>query len=161
MKMTEINDQLLQHYLNKEKSWARILSRLKRQFTDWAAEGLPNLGYNDFKVGYMPLLMNIHPHGTTNNELAKEACVTKQAMSKVVKELIELGYITTEEHDKDKRSSIICLTTKGKNLVLTVRKKIAEVEKEYEKTLGKKKFTEIKEALSQLIEINEKLLRTD
>src|SRR5690348_4370446 len=114
MKMSDLDKQLLDTYQQKQKSWGRLLSILKRQFEAWAITELENHGYDDFKMGYMPLLMNIHPEGITNNELAKTAKVTKQAMSKVVKELVEAGYITTEIHGRDKRSSIISLTTKGK-----------------------------------------------
>ena len=82
--------------------------------------------------------MNIHPEGTTNNELAKKARVSKQTMSNVVKELTEGNDIRSETHGQDKRSSIIYLTLKGKKLVVSVRDRVTDLESEYEKVLDKK-----------------------
>jgi len=155
MKMSDLDKQLLDTYQQKQRSWGRLLSILKRQFEAWAIAELENNGYDDFKMGYMPLLMNIHPEGITNNELAKTAKVTKQAMSKVVKELVESGYITTEIHGRDKRSSIISLTTKGKRLVLSARRKVFDLEKEYEALIGKTKFTELKNTLTRIMDYHD------
>src|SRR5437764_13792518 len=106
-------------------------------------------------MGYMPLLMNIHPEGITNNELAKKARVTKQAMSKVVKDLVNLGFIKTELHGSDKRSSIIYLTTKGKKFILMARNGVFDKEAEYEKLLGKSNFQLLKKQLMKIIEFND------
>lgn len=149
--MNALDKQLMESLANKEKGWGKILSHLKRQFDGWATAGLIAHGYNDFKMGYMPLLANIQPEGITNNELAKKARVTKQAMSKVVKELVSLGYVETETHGEDKRSSVVFLTPKGKKLVIAARQKVSSLEQEYEKLLGKKKFTELKEMLIAII----------
>lgn len=155
MKMSALDRQLLDTYQQKQKSWGKLLSILKRQFEAWATTELEGHGYADFKMGYMPLLMNIHPEGITNNELAKKAKVTKQAMSKVVKELVEAGYIVTETHGRDKRSSIISLTVKGKKLVLSARQKVFELEAEYETVIGKKKFAELKEMLTRIMDYHD------
>jgi len=109
-------------------------------------------GYPDMKIMYMPLLMNIYAEGITNNELAKRARVTKQAMSKIVKELIDLGFIDSRQDTIDKRSSIITLTTKGKKLVINARQRVAEKEAEYAKLVGDKKFEDLKEILIKLIQ---------
>ena len=102
--MKELDARLLESQKKKERNWGKILFHLKRQFDAWAVMELGKFGYDDFKMSYMPLLMNIHPEGITNNELAKKANVTKQAMSKVVKELVQSGYIKTETDGSDKRS---------------------------------------------------------
>jgi DNA-binding MarR family transcriptional regulator len=151
MNMKELDKQLLESHLRKEQSWGKILAHLKRQFDAWAIAELIKKGYDDFKMAYMPLLMNIHPEGITNNELAKKARVTKQAMSKVVKELDEYGYIKTEVDGSDKRSSIIFLTAKGKRLVLSARNRLYDMEKEYEELLGKNNFHQLKQQLLEII----------
>ena len=73
-------------------------------------------GYTDFKMAYMPLLMNIDPDGCNEQGASEKAFITKQAMSKVVKELLERGYIETEKNYDDKRCANIFLTAKGKKL---------------------------------------------
>lgn len=152
MKASELDKEFLFFHKNKEKSWGKIITLLKKQFDNWATEELADNGYDDFKMSYMPLLVNISPEGITNNELAKKARVTKQAMSKIVKELIALGYVETEVHGQDKRSANVYLTNKGKKLLITARTKVLDLEKKYEQLLGKRKFEELKGLLLLIIE---------
>lgn len=157
MKLSELDKQLLVLQQQKIWNWGKLINILKRHFDAWATAQLAAHGYEDFKMGYMPLLMNIHPEGITNNELAKKAKVTKQAMSKVVKELIEGSYIETEVHGTDRRSTILFLTQKGKKLVITAKSKVLDLEKEYEAVLGKRKFEELKNLLFTLANHHEKV----
>ncbi len=155
MKQTEMDKRLLEFHQSKHRSIGKLIGHLKRHFDAWAMNEFAAHGYGDFKIGYMPLVMNIHPEGITNNELAKKANVTKQAMSKVVKELTEADYIRTEIHGRDKRSAIIYLTVKGKKLVLSAKERVLELEKEYEGVLGKRRFAEMKEMVTQLVDYHD------
>ncbi len=139
----------------KERSWMKLISVLKKQSEHWIMEQFEEQGYHDMKIMYMPLLMNIYAEGITNNELAKRARVTKQAMSKIVKELIDLGFIDSRQDTIDKRSSIITLTTKGKKLVINARQRVAAKEAEYAKLVGEKKFEDLKEILINIIQYND------
>ena len=152
MTTKEIDRQLDALQQPKYVSVGKLISYLKRHFDAWATVEFARYGYTDFKLAYMPLIMNIQPEGITNNELAQKAMVTKQAMSKVVKELAEAGYITTETDGSDRRSSFIYLTPKGKKLVLKTRSRVQDLEKEYEKVLGKKELLQTKEMLQRLID---------
>ena len=155
MTQNEIDRQLHEFQQPKYISVGKLISYLKRHFDAWAIAELTRHGYTDFKLAYMPLVMNIHPEGITNNELAKKAMVTKQAMSKVVNELAEAGYITTETDGSDRRSSIIYLTSRGKKLVLKTRTRLQELEKEYEQVLGKNELVQTKEMLQKLIDYHQ------
>jgi len=135
----------------KIHSWGKILTYLKRQFDEWATERLCNEGYKTFKMVYMPVLMNIKVEGTNNNDLAKNARVTKQAMSKVAKELQELGYIKTKTDPKDKRSTIFTLTEKGKKLVIEARLAVEGLTNEYRELLGKEEFDNMVLMLEKII----------
>lgn len=89
------------------KNIGKLINTWKRFFDDWAYEQLNFHGYDYFKMGYMPFIMNISVNGSTNNDVAKKAKVTKQAMSKVVKELLEHELIKIEKHETDARVSLI------------------------------------------------------
>jgi len=155
MSTSDLDKQLLASQQYKERSWVKLISVLKRQMDAWATAEVAREGYDDFKLAHMPLLMNISPEGITNTELAKKARVTKQAMSKVVNELNDLGYIDTIGHDTDKRSSVIRLTVKGKKLVVAARNCVSGLEAEYERKFGKKRFEDAKDMLLQVIKYNE------
>jgi len=157
----DLDKELLASQHSRERNWVKLIFVMKRQLDAWATEAIVCQGFEDFKLGHMPLLMNISPEGITNTELAKKARVTKQAMSKVVNELLDLGYIDTIGHDTDKRSSVIRLTDKGKRLVITARKCVSKLESTYEKTFGKKSFEDAKDMLLKVIKYNEENFSQD
>lgn len=74
-------------------------------------------GYTNFKFRYMGFLSNIDPTGTTASEIARCIHVTKQAMSKMVKEIEKEGFIVFKKHENDARASYIHLTPKGEELL--------------------------------------------
>ncbi len=154
MHKTALDEQLMATQQLKERGWAKIISTLKRQFDVWATENLICKGHEEMKLWYLPLIMNIGPDGITNNELAKKSHMTKQAMSKIVKELLQLGYIETCTCDDDKRCSNIFLTEKGKMFALSCRQSVLNIETIYTNLLGKEKFENVKEVLLEIIAFN-------
>ena len=73
-----------QYRVLRERAIGRLLWRMKRYMDGFVEPRLQALGYRDFKMSYLMFLANIDEQGTTNNELAKRAGVTKQMMSKIV-----------------------------------------------------------------------------
>lgn len=145
----------------KTNSWGKILTYLKRQFDQWATLKLNENGYKHFKMAYMPVLMNIKAEGTNNNELAKSARVTKQAMSKVAKELIDNGYIKTKTDPSDKRSTIFLLTDKGKKLVIEARVCVKELMDEYRALVGGDDFDRTLQVLLKIIDYTDDKLKRE
>lgn len=142
----------------KLHSWGKVLATLKRQFDQWAVNKLECHGYKKFKMAYMPVLMGISADGTSNNALAKHARVTKQAMSKVAKELQELGYIKTKVDPADKRSTIFMLTDRGKKLVIEARLAVKELMDEYRAVFGAKEYDQTINLLIRIIEYTDRKL---
>jgi DNA-binding MarR family transcriptional regulator len=136
----------------KSQNWGKLLAMSKRQFDEWATRKLAEEGYADFKMVYMPVLMNIKEEGTNNNDLAQYAKVTKQAMSKVVKELTELGYIQSRNSKEDKRNTIFSLTTRGKKLVIEARLCVKELMDHYRSVFGQKEFDGMLKLMQKVIE---------
>ncbi len=135
-----LDKQLAETEYIKNQNWGKILAVSKRQFDEWATRKLSSHGYEDFKMVYMPVLMNIHREGTNNNDLACHARVSKQAMSKVAKELQQMGYIKAKASTDDKRSTIFSLTDRGKKLVIQARLAVKELMDIYRKEFGKEEF---------------------
>jgi DNA-binding MarR family transcriptional regulator len=136
----------------KHRSFGRLVSLQKRFFDEWAIECLGDHGYPNFKVAYFAILKNIGPEGTTNNELADKACVSKQATSKVIRELEDFGLITSVSHEADSRRFIIKLTKKGKELVIKATEMVFERTKEYEKLVGKEEFNQAMDIMIRVME---------
>jgi DNA-binding MarR family transcriptional regulator len=154
-----VNDEKLKDidYI-QQCGWGKVLGHLRKQFDYWATEHFVKKGYKGFKLAYMPVIMNIDMDGTNNNDLAKRAQVTKQAMSKVVKELHKMGYITSRTDPDDKRSVIFLLTAKGKNFIVSARASVGELMNEYREVLGKKNFDELLSNMVKLVHYNHKKL---
>ena len=140
MTIKQIEAEILQHANESEKSFGKVAYLLKKGFDEWALQELSKQGHPNFKMMYMPFLMNISLEGNTNQDIAKRGKVSKQAMSKVVQELEALGLITTIAHKLDKRSLMIQLTTKGKKLVYMSITKIRILTTEYKQAVGAANF---------------------
>ncbi len=153
MKSIEKEMEHLRQY--RLRSWAKLISRLKRQVDEYIEGELVSRGYGHFKLGYMPLLMNIDPEGVTNTELSKRAWVSKQAMSKIVLELNELKYIHTTRIDRDGRSSMITLTDKGKRFVVEAKHCMIDLSDEYRSEVGTDNFEKLLDMLLKIIKYNE------
>jgi DNA-binding MarR family transcriptional regulator len=142
---------------NNKQNFGRILSHLKRSFDEWALAHLSKEGYPEVKMAYMPFLMNIEIDGITNNVLAQKLRISKQAMSKTLKELENLNLIEAIPNPTDARSSIILLTTYGMKMVIHTRKKLDNLTKDYIAVIGKKKFFDMIESLNTIIEIHKEI----
>lgn len=141
--------------MHNPKNVGRLLNMWKRYFDNWANEKLFEHGYSYFKMAYMPFIMNISDAGSTNNEIALKAKVTKQAMSKVVKELLQHGIIRVEKHADDKRASLIFLTSKGKKLVGDTKGCVLDLSDEYREIVGTANFDVMIECMYKILQYHE------
>lgn len=111
----------------RQRAVGRLFWQLKRYIDNHTEPELSSMGYTDFKMSYMMVISNIEEQGTTNNELAKRANVTKQMMSKMVSLLEKEQYIYTRKNPDDSRSTVIFLDERGKDLLMDVRQCIDKV----------------------------------
>jgi DNA-binding MarR family transcriptional regulator len=153
--MKSIDEELGHLRAYRRRSWAKLINHLKRELDHYMEAEFVARGYEHFKLGYMPLLMNIDPEGITNGELSRRASVTKQAMSKIVHELNKLKYITTEPVSRDGRSSIIRLTEKGKRFVVEAKHCMMDLTDEYKAVVGARQYEKSVDTLLKILEYHE------
>lgn len=134
----------------RPKMLIRLLSLVKKDIDARLTEIIQNSGYKEFKIGDMVLLANISPEGTINNELAKKAKITKQAMSKVVKNLTATGFIDTRKHETDNRATVIYLTDKGKQLIIECYAALEKISTVYTGIIGEKDTEILRDILFKL-----------
>lgn len=101
----------------KQRNVIRLLVRYAKHIMRRTEKMTEAHGYKNFKLQYLGFLHNIGPNGTTPSELAKMIWVTKQAMSKTLKEMERDGYILLEPHERDGRALSIRLSKKGEELI--------------------------------------------
>ncbi|WP_234736055.1 MarR family winged helix-turn-helix transcriptional regulator [Tellurirhabdus bombi] len=143
-------------YKVRERSLGRVLSKLKKFLSRDIEERLLASGFTDFKVSYIVFLGNLEENGITNNELAKRAGVTKQAMSKIVKLLEDGGYIYTVKDPKDSRSSQIFMNERGKQLMKTVFNCMQKIREKYDAIAGHEQVEQMADTMLLLVRELEK-----
>ncbi len=136
----------------RERAFGRLFWRMKRYCDMQIEPKLHALGYTDFKLSYMQFLGNITEEGVTNNELAKRASVTKQAMSKVVNLLESEGYIYTKKNKTDSRSSIICLSERGKALFGDLQGCMHDLKARMSSVVGEDRWEQMIDTMVLLVE---------
>ncbi len=156
--MKALDKKLIETEHIRNGNWVKLISILKHQFNEWAMARLAKGGYSDFKMVYMPVLMNISTQGINNNDLACHARVTKQAMSKVAKELQKRGYIRSKSDPHDKRCTIFMLTDRGKRLVIEARYCVQDLTTEYRAEMGGPEFDQATQMLMKVLDYNDRTL---
>ncbi|AMP97944.1 hypothetical protein AY601_1012 [Pedobacter cryoconitis] len=134
---------------------------LKRHTDKAATTHLANLVHSDFNMTFMPYFMNIGHGGISNHDLVNKIMVTKQGVSKTVKELERLGLTYTRKSETDARSIMIFLTEKGKQLHDTICQMADDMTAEYINLIGARKYEQFIDTLikiSKWHEEQEKLL---
>lgn len=135
---------------NKNRQLGRLLTKSHRFTREIAGEFLRSKGYVNFRVGHMVALIHIDLEGSSINTLAQLAGVTKQAMSKLVKELQDEGYVTTEKHSTDARVMVVKLSEKGVDCMLDWKECSGLIEAKFMTIIGKEKLEQLKDILFSL-----------
>ncbi|WP_343692317.1 MarR family transcriptional regulator [Chitinophaga sp.] len=148
---SSLDEQVTLHLAQRKRSLTRLLGLLKKDIDCRIVEKLQQKGYNNFKLGDLVVFINIQPEGIINNELAKKARITKQAMSKVVKYLESEGYISTTKHTVDNRAILISLTDNGKKLLIAAFETFEEIQAEYTAIIGDSDAAALRQVLSKLL----------
>ena len=130
----------MEHPQEENRLIFKMLYILKRQTDKAAAIHLASLLPGDFNMTYMPYFMNIGSDGISNHELVTKIMVTKQGVSKTVKELERLGLVYTGKSETDARSIMIYLTPQGETSYAAINKMAGEMTEEYIKLIGAKKY---------------------
>ncbi|UYQ91875.1 MarR family winged helix-turn-helix transcriptional regulator [Chitinophaga horti] len=150
--MAPTRDEKLQAIISqRSRSLIKLVSLVKKDIETKLMDRLHSMGYENFKMGDMVCLANVQLDGTINNELAKKAKITKQAMSKVVKSLETEGYIYTRKHETDNRASVIYLTDRGKDLAITAFECVREIQADYVSIIGEDDSEKLREILTKLL----------
>lgn len=135
----------------------RLIYLLRRLTDKWASVNLSKVAAQEFNVTFLPYFMNIGDTGVSNHDLVKTIKVTKQGVSKTIKELENLHLVYTEKSDTDARSIMIYLTETGKTLFDVIKEHSEGLHEEYRKLVGTKNFEIMVDTLLKLIDFHERI----
>jgi len=145
----------MEHQCDSDRVIFKLLYILKRQTDKMAASKLATIVSGDFNITYMPYFMNIGNEGISNHELVHKIKVTKQGVSKTVKELERLGLVYTAKAENDARSIMIYLTDEGKSLYSSIYTFADEAKAKYVELIGAKKYEQFIDTIVKLSDWHE------
>jgi DNA-binding MarR family transcriptional regulator len=90
------------------------------------------------------------PEGARPSELAARLGMSKQALNYLLGELERLGYLERRPDPKDGRSKRIVLASRGASAVPVIRAAVTEVEQEWARELGTRRFAQLRALLVDL-----------
>jgi DNA-binding MarR family transcriptional regulator len=151
-----VKKKLLANRLPKEESFGRQIYILYRYIAAWNDERWPKLGSQRMGPSHVHLLFTIGLDGVSNSEMARRAKVSKQAMSKLVQELLKHELIVIDPNEHDSRCNIISLTDKGADVLMKIWEVNKMVTAEFESRLGKAKSKKLLALMAELVDSLEK-----
>ena len=138
---------------NRTRYLGKLFNRGGRLNSAYVEHILTRHGHPGVRKSMIAVLGNIDENGTTTVEVAERLCCTKQAVSKGIKDMIEMGYVSTKPHPTDARAQLIVVTPRGYELIRAIGEAFYEVQDFVEQHLGKAKMELALQLLNELIEL--------
>ena len=113
-------------------------------------EGLRERGFTDINAAHLTVLQYPGPNGLRPSELAERTRMSKQALNYLLGQMERLGYITRHARPQSPGSKRVELTARGEEVAFAMRAIVSEVEQEWERDLGPKRFAQLRQLLLDL-----------
>jgi DNA-binding MarR family transcriptional regulator len=112
--------------------------------------GLHERGYDDLVAAHLDVLQYPGPDSARPSELAARTGMTKQALNYLLGQMEALGYLTRSQDREDRRSKRIHVTPRGAAVIRAIREIVGEVEAEWTRQLGPRRFSQLRNLLMAL-----------
>jgi DNA-binding MarR family transcriptional regulator len=113
-------------------------------------ERLHEHGFDDLDAAHLNVFQYPGPQGAKPSELASRLRVSKQALNYLLGELERLGYVERRPDPDDLRSKRVALTRRGTSVIGVIRDAVAELEEEWMRKLGRRRFADLRALLDEL-----------
>ncbi|GIJ44843.1 hypothetical protein Val02_17290 [Virgisporangium aliadipatigenens] len=131
---------------------ARLLLRAIRAVQATYIDRLQQRGHPGVRTGHIPVFAGLDPGGTRITDLAARAGITRQMMGRLVRELVDLGYLSAESDPKDQRAVIVSMTDRGRAFGHEAGQIMGELEDEYGDLLEDPGLRTLKHGLATIID---------
>jgi DNA-binding MarR family transcriptional regulator len=109
-------------------------------------------GFEDLSYAQARIFQRIDPGGSRLVRLAEQARVTKQTASVLVQALEQEGYVERRPDPADARARLVTVAARGRAAQAVAAGVVAEVEAQWRRTLGARRYAELRRALAELHE---------
>jgi DNA-binding MarR family transcriptional regulator len=119
---TEINLVLEKYRRFNDHNLARLVRTVERHITNQISRELQFHGYASLSARHLQVFEHLDTEGISIIHLAQRAGISKQAMSKMVKEVALEGFVKVVTDDRDNRVQLVNVTQKGADLIVDIRR---------------------------------------
>lgn len=135
----------------RRTSVIRLLHELSGHTVDVAMARLRTKGHGQVGTAHAVLLRNLDYSGTSLTTLAARSNVTKQAMTRIARELNERGYVRVTPDAGDRRAKIVTFSAKGDSLIADAMAIAQEIERDYAAIVGRRAVEQMRSTLQKLV----------
>jgi DNA-binding MarR family transcriptional regulator len=107
-------------------------------------------GFGDVTPAQSALLRNLGEDGSRPSDLAAQAGVTRQAVTKLVDELERLALVRRDPDPDDGRGVIVRYTGRGRAALAIARRRMLALERAYAAQVGAHRWAEVRSTLETL-----------
>ncbi|MEV0646361.1 MarR family transcriptional regulator [Phytomonospora sp. NPDC050363] len=108
-------------------------------------------GFEGIRFVHGSVFRTIDPEGSRLTTLAERSGLTKQAISELVDDLQDHGYLERVVDEADRRAKIIRLTEQGRRAQAAAGRILADIERRWSRLLGGDQAAALRGALEQVI----------
>jgi DNA-binding MarR family transcriptional regulator len=119
---TNINLVLEKYRRFNDQNLVRLLRTVERHITNQISRELQVYGYHAVSARHLQVFENLDTEGVSIIQLAQRAGISKQAMSKMVKEVALEGLVDVVTDSRDNRVQLVNVTEKGAGLISDIRR---------------------------------------
>ena len=130
---------------------AMLVLRAATQIIDAIQQGLAERGFGDVRPAHGFAFARISAGDASVADVATHLGVTKQAVSQLVEQLVQRGYVTREPSTRDRRAHRLALTARGWACTRAAEQAAGDTTAAWQRQLGKQRMTEFHAALHAVV----------
>lgn len=130
---------------------ARMLAMAFRLLIDGLHERLAERGWLDARPAFGFVLLALRTGPANLRDLTELLGTSKQAVSKLVDAMVEIGYVERRTHPDDARAKTVQLTERGHRLLAAVEEIYDELEEHWAQVIGRQRVEDMRHDLDHVL----------
>jgi len=139
-------------HASERRHLGQLLVQTTRLFQTELFRRLAAAGLEGVRPPHTHVSAYIKAEGSRLTDLANDARMTGPAMLELIDDLERLGYAERRSDPTDRRAKLVTMTDKGWEAMRLAQRVIAEMEADYAKAIGARRFDEFATTFKALLE---------
>ena len=135
----------------KDQTVVRQLRQISRYMYQEIDRRMSLRGHTGLSARHFQVFENIDFEGTNITKLAQRSGITKQAMSKLVQEISEQGYIDVKNRPEDFRAYAVTFTDKGFKFLEEAREEVIKTRAAISELISAEEYQQFSSTLVKLL----------